>query len=141
MLSLVRVGTFPRTFTDCQTKGMRQMIEPEAHITRRISHVDVDTDWTDAQALKLEILKLRDELIGAIVREGELRAQLEKMINKERLEVQHRAFQNHETILAINQSLEYQLDALIKSRTWRVGRFFMRPAGKAKQVLQSRSKA
>ena len=117
------------------------MITPDAHITRRISHVDVDTDWSDTPALKLEILKLRDELIGAIIREGDVRAQLEKMINKERLEVQHRAFQNHETILAINQSLEYQLEALIKSRTWRIGRFFMRPAGKAKQVLQSRSKA
>ena len=117
------------------------MITPDAHITRRISHVDVDTDWSDTPALKLEILKLREELIGAILREGDLRAQLEKMINKERLEVQHRAFQNHETILAINQSLEYQLEALIKSRTWRIGRFFMRPAGKAKQVLQSRSKA
>ena len=117
------------------------MITPDAHVTRRISHVDVDTDWSDTPALKLEILKLRDELIGAIIREGDVRAQLEKMINKERLEVQHRAFQNHETILAINQSLEYQLEALIKSRTWRIGRFFMRPAGKAKQVLQSRSKA
>ena len=117
------------------------MITPDARITRRISHVDVDTDWSDTPALKLEILKLREELIGAILREGDLRAQLEKMINKERLEVQHRAFQNHETILAINQSLEYQLEALIKSRTWRIGRFFMRPAGKAKQVLQSRSKA
>ena len=117
------------------------MSEQNAHITRRITHVEVDTDWSDTEALKLEILKLRDELIGAIVREGELRGQLEKMINKERLEVQHRAFQNHETIVAINQSLEYQLEALIKSRTWRIGRFFMRPAGKAKQVLQSRSKA
>ena len=117
------------------------MTEQNTQITRRIAHVEVKADWSDTEALKLEILKLRDELIGAIVREGELRAQLEKMINKEHLEVQHRAFQNHETILAINQSLEYQLEALIKSRTWRIGRFFMRPAGKAKQVLQSRSKA
>ena len=117
------------------------MITPDAHITRRISHVDVDTDWSDTPALKLEILQLRDELIGAIVREGELRAQLETMINKDRLEVQHKAFQNHETILALNQSLEYQIEALLKSRTWRIGRFFMRPAGKAKQIVQSRSKA
>ena len=117
------------------------MITPDAHITRRISHVDVDTDWSDTPALKLEILKLRDELIGAIIREAELRAQLETMMNKDRLDLQHRAFENHAALLEVNDSLEYQINTLLKSRTWRIGRFFMRPAGKAKQVLQSRSKA
>ena len=61
------------------------MTEQNAHITRRIAHVEVDTDWSDSEALKLEILKLRDELIGAIVREGELRAFLEAILNKERI--------------------------------------------------------
>ena len=117
------------------------MTEQNAHITRRIAHVEVDTDWTDTPALKLEILKLRDELIGAIVREGELRAQLETMMNKERLDSQHRAFENHAALLAVNDSLEYQIKTLLNSRTWRIGRFFMRPAGRAKQVLQSRRKA
>jgi hypothetical protein len=117
------------------------MTEQNAHITRRIAHVEVDTDWSDTPTLKLEVLKLRDELIGAIVREGELRAQLEAMMNKERLDLQHRAFENHAALLAVNDSLEYQIKTLLKSRTWRIGRFFMRPAGKAKQVLQSRSKA
>jgi hypothetical protein len=117
------------------------MTEQNAHITRRISHVDVDTDWTDVEALKLEVLKLRDELIGAIVREGELRAQLETIQNKERLELQHNALKNHNQILAINKSLEEQLDAIIESRTWRIGRFIMKPAGKAKLVLRSRGKA
>ena len=116
------------------------MTEQNAHITRRIAHVEVETDWSDTPALKLEVLKLRDELIGAIVREGELRAQLETMMNKERLDLQHRAFENHAALLAVNDSLEYQIETLLKSRTWRIGRFFMRPAGKAKQVLQSRSK-
>ena len=117
------------------------MSEQNAHITRRITHVEVDTDWSDTEALKLEVLKLRDELIGAIVREGEIRAQLEANLNKERLELQHRAFENHAALLAINDSLEYQINTLLKSRTWRIGRFFMKPAGKAKQVLQFRSKA
>jgi hypothetical protein len=117
------------------------MTEQNAHITRRITHVEVDTDWSDTEALKLEILKLRDELIGAIVREGELRADLERLLNKERLELQHNALKNHEQILAINKSLEEQLETIIESRTWRIGRFFMKPAGKAKQVLQFRSKA
>ena len=117
------------------------MSEQNAHITRRITHVEVDTDWSDTEALKLEILKLRDELIGAIVREGELRADLERLLNKERLELQHNALKNHEQILAINKSLEEQLETIIESRTWRIGRFFMKPAGKAKQVLQFRSKA
>ena len=117
------------------------MTEQNAHITRRITHVEVDTDWSDTEALKLEILKLRDELIGAIVREGELRAQLERIQGKERLELEHNALKNHEQILAINKSLEEQLETIIESRTWRIGRFFMKPAGKAKQVLQFRSKA
>ena len=114
------------------------MTEQHAHITRRITHVEVDTDWSDT--LKLEILKLRDELIGAIVREGELQARLEAIMNKDRLELEHRAFKNHQTILAANDSLEYQIDALLKSRTWRIGRFFMKPAGRAQKVLQSRGK-
>lgn len=117
------------------------MTEQNAHITRRITHVEVDTNWADTEALKLEVLKLRDELIGAIVREGELRAQLEAILNKDRLELEHAALKNHQQILALNRSLEEQLDAIIESRTWRVGRFFMKPAGKAKQVLRSRGKA
>lgn len=117
------------------------MTEQNAHITRRISHVDVDTDWTDVEALKLEVLKLRDELIGAIVREGELRAQIDAMLNKDRLELEHAALKNHQQILALNRSLEEQLDAIIESRTWRIGRLIMKPAGKAKLVLRSRGKA
>lgn len=117
------------------------MTEKNAHITRRITHVEVDTDWSDTEALKLEILKLRDELIGAIVREGELRAQLERLLNKERLELQHNSLKNHEHILAINKSLEEQLETIIESRTWRIGRFIMKPAGKVKNVLRSRGKA
>jgi len=117
------------------------MTENKAHISRRITHVEVETDWSDTEALKNEILKLRDELIGAIVREGELRAQLEAMMNKERLELEHDALKNHEQVLSINKSLEEQLDAIIESRTWRIGRFIMKPAGKAKLVLRSRGKA
>ena len=116
------------------------MSEQNAHITRRITHVEVDTDWSDTEALKLEILKLRDELIGAIVREGELRAQLQAILKKDR-GLQHNALKNHEQVLAINKSLEEQLEAIIESRTWRIGRFIMKPAGKVKLVLRSRGKA
>jgi hypothetical protein len=83
------------------------MTEQNAHITRRITHVEVETDWSDTDALKLEILKLRDELSGAIVREGELRAHLEAILNKERLELEHEALKNHE------------LDLVIKNVSWR----------------------
>ena len=117
------------------------MSEQNAHISRRITHVEVDTDWPDTEALKLEILKLRDELIGAIVREGELRARLDRMENKERLELEHDALKNHEQILAINKSLEEHLETIIESRTWRIGRLIMKPAGKVKLVLRSRGKA
>ena len=116
------------------------MSEQNAHITRRITHVEVDTDWSDTEALKLEILKLRDELIGAIVREGELQARLEAIMDKDRIELEHRAFKNHEALLLSNDSLEYQIEALLESRTWRIGRFFMKPAGKAQQVLRARGK-
>lgn len=117
------------------------MTDHNAHITRRITHVEADTDWSNNEALKLEILTLRDELIGAIVREGELRAQLDAIQNKERLELEQAALKNHEQILALNRSLEEQLEAIIESRTWRIGRFIMKPAGKAKLVLRSRGKA
>ena len=117
------------------------MTEQKAHITRRISHVDVDTDWSDTEALKLEILKLRDELIGAIVREGELRAQLESIQNGDRLKLELAAVQNHEQLLAMNENLEKELDAILASRTWRIGRFFMKPAGLAKTVMRTRGNA
>ena len=117
------------------------MTEQNAHITRRITHVEVDTDWSDTEALKLEILELRDELIGAIVREGELRAFLEAILNKERIELENSAIKNHANLVAMNEGLEEQIEALLDSRTWRVGRFFMKPAGLAKQVLQRRNKA
>jgi hypothetical protein len=116
------------------------MTQQNAHITRRIIHVDTDTNWTDTEALKLEILKLRDELIGAIIREGELRARLDAMMNKDRLDIEHQAFKNHANILAINESLEEQIDDILNSRTWRIGRFFIKPVGKAKQVLRLRGK-
>ena len=115
------------------------MSEQNAHITRRITHVEVDTDWSDTEALKLEILKLRDELIGAEARLGQVKAELLRTAGHGRLKLQADGIENHAQVLTENKALKRELQQLKKSTTWRLGRLLVRPLSLFKKQTPSNS--
>jgi hypothetical protein len=115
------------------------MSEQNAHITRRITHVEVDTDWSDTEALKLEILKLRDELIGAEARLGQVKAELLRVAGHGRLKLQADGIENHAQVLTENKALKRELQQLKKSTTWRLGRLLVRPLSLFKKQTPSNS--
>ncbi len=103
------------------------MTENKAHISRRITHVEVETDWSDTEALKLEILKLRDELIGTEARLGQVKAELLRTAGKGHLKLQSDGIENHAHVLNENEALKRELKQLKTSFTWRIGRLIVRP--------------
>ena len=115
------------------------MTEQNAHITRRITHVETDTDWSDNEALKLEILKLRDELIGAEARLGQVKAELLRTAGHGRLKLQADGIENHAQVLTENKALKRELQQLKKSTTWRIGRLLVRPLSLFKKQSPSNS--
>jgi len=115
------------------------MSEQNAHVTRRITHVEVDTDWSDAEALKLEVLKLRDELIGAEARLGQVKAELLRTAGHGRLKLQADGIENHVQVLTENKALKQELRQLKKSTTWRIGRLVVRPLSLFKKQPPSSS--
>ena len=115
------------------------MSEQNAHITRRITHVEVDTDWSDTEALKLEVLKLRDELIGAEARLGQVKAELLRTAGHGRLKLQADGIENHAQVLTENKALKRELQQLKKSTTWRIGRLLVRPLSLFKKQSPSNS--
>ena len=115
------------------------MTEQNAHITRRITHVEADTDWSDNEALKLEILKLRDELIGAEAQLGQVKAELLRVAGHGRLKMQADGIENHAQVLGENRALKQELQQLKKSTTWRIGRLLVRPLSLFKKQSPSNS--
>ena len=115
------------------------MTEQNAHITRRITHVEADTDWSDNEALKLEILKLRDELIGAEAQLGQVKAELRRVAGHGRLKLQADGIENHAQLLTENKALKQELQQLKKSTTWRIGRLLVRPLSLFKKQSPSNS--
>ena len=115
------------------------MSEQNAHITRRITHVEVDTDWSDTEALKLEVLKLRDELIGAEAQLGQVKAELLRVAGHGRLKLQADGIENHAQVLTENKALKRELQQLKKSTTWRIGRMAVRPLSLFKKQTPSNS--
>ena len=74
-------------------------------------------------ALRLENLRLRDALIGAIGEIGRLRANEDRQSK-----VQFRELQGHlDNAVAHSADLANQIAALRQSHSWRVGNFLMRP--------------
>lgn len=85
------------------------------------------TDWSDDDDLQREILRLRDELIGAEAQLGELRAQLRVEQELRRFDQQRREVSDLEHVLTVNADLEQQLGDMRESTTWRLGRVIVRP--------------
>ena len=115
------------------------MTEQNTQITRRIAHVEVETDWSDTEALKLEILKLRDELMGAEARLGQVKAELLRLAGQGRLKLQADGIENHAQVLTENKALKRELQQLKKSTTWRLGRLLVRPLSLFKKQTPSNS--
>jgi hypothetical protein len=115
------------------------MTEQNTQITRRIAHVEVKADWSDTEALKLEILKLRDELMGAEARLGQVKAELLRLAGQGRLKLQADGIENHAQVLGENRALKQELRQLKKSTTWRIGRLVVRPLSLFKKQPPSNS--
>ena len=115
------------------------MTEQNTQITRRIAHVEVKADWSDTEALKLEILKLRDELMGAEARLGQVKAELLRLAGQGRLKLQADGIENHAQVLGENRALKQELRQLKKSTTWRIGRIVVRPLSIFKKQTPSNS--
>lgn len=85
------------------------------------------TDWSETDALRREILRLRDELIGAEAQLGELRARLRVEMERQRFSQESRVVSDLEHVMTVNADLEQQLNEMKGSTTWRVGRAIVRP--------------
>ena len=96
-------------------------------VTYTSKHVVTDDDWSDLEQLQLEVLRLRDELIGALAREGEVRARLDGLRNSEARWEQHNSILNHSAVVEQRDDLQVRLDTVLNSRTWRVGRAILAP--------------
>ena len=93
----------------------------------RVSHVSTQEDWNDLDQLKLEVLRLRDEVIGALAREGEARAQLDGVLRSEARHIEHLAIENHRAVVARLEDSEKRLEAILRSRTWRMVSLLLKP--------------
>lgn len=85
------------------------------------------TDWNEVDALQREILRLRDELIGAEAQLGELRARVRVESERRRFDKERREVSDLEHVLNVNADLEQQLGDMRESTTWRMGRAIVRP--------------
>lgn len=91
----------------------------------------------DREATELQLLQLRDELIGAEAKLGELREQVERL--KARCqrteELCELRVANIENELALSQMYERQLEMVLESTSWRVGRAIVKPTYALRRVL------
>ena len=106
---------------------------------------------SDTETLELELLTARDELIAAEAKLGELRAELHRVADRaarrEALyplkiaslegKVEQR-LANVENELALGKMYEEQVDAVLSSTTWRVGRLLVAPSYGVKKVLSKK---
>lgn len=91
----------------------------------------------ERSALELQILQLRDELIGAEAKLGELREQVQRLEARcQRTEdLCDLRVANVENELALGQMYERQLEMVLESTSWRVGRAIVKPSFALKKVL------
>lgn len=91
----------------------------------------------EREVTELQLLQLRDELIGAEAKLGELREQVERLKAKcQRTEdLCELRVANIENELAISQMYETQLEMVLASTTWRVGRVIVKPTFALRRVL------
>ena len=122
---------------DASTDHVAPSGDPIAHVSFRPRHVSEPLP-ENIEELQLEVLKLRDELIGCLVREGELRAQLQKIQIGDARRDEAMGILNHQNVVARNEQLEEQIDLILSSRTWRIGALLLGPAKPLRRILRKR---
>jgi hypothetical protein len=100
---------------------------PESHDVPRLGMQRSVTNWSDVDELRLEILRLRDELFGAEAALGEARARLRHATERRRLDAEVREMGDLEHVLELNDDLTLQLEQMRASTTWKLGRMIVRP--------------
>ena len=92
----------------------------------------------ERQATELQLLQLRDQLIGAEAKLGELREQVERLKARcQRTEdLCELKMANAENELALGRMYETQLEMVLASTTWRVGRVIVKPTFALKRALR-----
>ncbi len=110
-------------------------------LTNTVPAVDVrdGTESVDELAeLRLQVLRLRDELIGSEAKLGEARERLSRMADRSKriedlatLRVAH-----VENELAIGEMYRGQVELILASTTWRVGRAIVSPSFAIKRLLR-----
>jgi hypothetical protein len=91
----------------------------------------------EREARELQLLQLRDELIGAEAKLGALREQVERLKARcQRTEdLCELRVANIENELAISKMYEAQLEMVLASTTWRVGRAIVKPTFALRRAL------
>lgn len=97
----------------------------------------VDNDG-ELEELRMQVLRLRDELIGSEAKLGEARERLSRMEDRCRriedlatLRVAH-----VENELALGEMYRGQVELILASTTWRVGRAIVSPSFAVKRLLR-----
>jgi hypothetical protein len=114
--------------------------KPRVSVVRPGQRTDDDGDagGAEIETLKLQVLHLRDELIGAEAKLGELRARVERLQarSKRTEDLCELRMAHVENELAIGAMNERQVEMMLSSTTWRVGRAVVSPAFALKRALQ-----
>lgn len=91
------------------------------------SHVCLEIEFESVEQLQMEILRLRDELIGAAAELGELRARLNApSLNAAAAEAKA-AVDNSLELLRRVEDLEQRNQQILSSASWRIGNLLIRP--------------
>ena len=103
------------------------MNEQLTETNRNFSHVCLEIEFESVEQLQMEILRLRDELIGAAAELGELRARLNApSLNATAAEAKA-AVDNSVELLRRVEDLERRNQQLLSSSSWRIGNLLIRP--------------
>jgi predicted nucleic acid-binding Zn-ribbon protein len=91
----------------------------------------------EREKLELQLLQLRDELIGAEAKLGELREQVQRLKARcQRTEdLCELRVANIENELAVSRMYEQQLEMVLGSTSWRVGRAIVKPTFALRRML------
>ena len=103
------------------------MSEQKTSTTSNFSHVCLEIEFETVEQLQMEILRLRDELIGAAAELGELRARLNAPVLNAVAAQAKTAVDNSQELVRRIDDLERRNQQILASASWRVGNLVIRP--------------
>ena len=97
-------------------------------------HSDVD----DLRTLRLQVMQLRDELVGSEAKLGEARERATRLEARcRRIEELFELRKAHlDNDLALGKMYEVQVEMMLASTTWRVGRMIVSPPYQLRRLLK-----